>query len=114
MFFIEDWEKENKKSFHIEKAIIKVIAEGAVTTPEIVSKAREILLKKGYEDVSPLFLRLMTLRLVKRNEYIKKESATTYAITLEGKAFLESPLNCEELGANYIRTLISQKARQKA
>lgn len=111
MVSMEEWEKESERTFFMEKAIVEALAGGASDTTEIVQVAHETLLKKNYQEVSLLLLRLTLLRLLQRNEYIKKESATAYAITPEGREYLKSPHSVDELGANYVRNLI-YKARK--
>ena len=92
----------------MERAILQAIAEGNSTTSEIVSTAHKIIQEKNYSELSFFLLRLVLLRLLQRDEYIKKQSATSYVITPAGKAYLLSPYNSEQVAANYVRNLIKQ------
>lgn len=105
----EEYEQDGE--FHMEKAIVQAISEGATKTPEIVDAAHDKILKTLYRDVHPFEIRLNLLKLLQREDFIKKESATEYALTENGREFLTSPNSANELAANYVRNLIDQVRR---
>lgn len=109
MFSLEEWEENTERDHRIEQALLRAIEGGAATTQDIVAAAHDTILKKHYDDMNPFIIRLHLLRLLQRGDCIKKEFATAYAITEEGREYLDSPHSKEELAANYVRNLIQAR-----